>query len=116
MLPGGVDPQVHTDDRLDVKGGRVNAQQLQTVRESTLGSATVLEKVWSASGRGKPPTDRFTWEDGDVIVTYDPSEDPDAKSDAEKRAERAANGTLDSRVRRYGGGAGDRKGRTAPGR
>ncbi len=32
-----------TADRLDVKGGRVNAQQLQTVRELTPGSATVLE-------------------------------------------------------------------------
>lgn len=99
-----------TADRLDVEGGRVNAQQLQTVRELTPGSATVLEKIWSASGRGKAPIDRFAWKDGDVIVTYDPSKDPNAKSDAEKRAERAANETLDPRVRRYEGGTGDRKG------
>ena len=37
------------NDRLDVRFGRVNAQQLQTMRELTPGSAAMLEEKWSSN-------------------------------------------------------------------
>lgn len=76
------------NDRLDLADRLVNAQQLQTMRRLTSDSAMILEKKWSASDPRNAPVDRFTWKDGDVIVRYDPSKDPNAKTDEQKRADR----------------------------
>ena len=40
------------------------------------------------------PLDRFAWKDGDVIIRYDPSKDPNAKTDAQKDAEDRARGVV----------------------
>lgn len=82
------------NDRLDLADGLVDAQQLQTMRRLTPDSAELLEQRWSASDPGKAPIDRFTWNEGDVIITYDPSKDPNAKTGDQIRAERRARGEI----------------------